>query len=76
MGASTPPTSLGSPLIVKKLLVFLCFDYLHSILSRFEGPPLVVSCGIFWTKLCDSRLISRFNDTFYLMSFTFTRLAS
>ena len=23
-----------------------------------EGPPFVDSCGIFWTKLCDSRLIS------------------
>ena len=79
MGACAPLTSLGSPFIVKKIYIKKnCISVLR--LSAFdmvlwvEGPPFVDSCGIFWTKLCDSRLISMIHS--HLMSFTFTCLVS
>ena len=34
-----------------------------------EGPPFVDSCGIFWTKLCDSRCILPNVLHFYLPCF-------
>ena len=53
-----PPSFLGSPLIVKKKnqnklreVIFLCFDYLHSMWSFGLKVHLVDSCGIIWSNL-------------------------
>ena len=60
-----PPSRLGSPLIVKKkgsgISVVRLFTF--NMVLWVEGPPFVDSCGIFWTNLCDSRLISMIHST-------------
>ena len=52
-------------------MVFLCFDYLYTFSTIYtinmvlwlEDPQFVDSRGIFWTKLCESRLISMIHVT-------------
>ena len=75
-----PPTNLGSPLIVKKnyqnipfgikrngISVVLLFTF--NMVLWVEDPPFIDSCGIFWTKLCDSRYILPNVLHFYLSCF-------
>ena len=75
-----PPTNLGSPLIVKKNYQNIPFGIKRngfSVVLLFtlnmvlwvEDPPFIDSCGIFWTKLCDSRYILPNVLHFYLSCF-------
>ena len=59
-----PQRSVGSLVIVKKKIIkiiykgkrYFCASTIYIQYGPLlKGPPFVGLCGIFWTKLCDSR---------------------
>ena len=44
-------------------MIYVLRLFTFNVVLWVEGPPFVDSCGIFWTKLRDSRLILMINST-------------
>ena len=65
MGASASPLEAWKSAYCKKkgsgISVVRLFTF--NMVLWVEGPPFVHSCGIFWTNLCDSGLISMIHST-------------